>query len=478
MPTTLTVAPPESSPAPRAPSRRGLGAAVAVIAFALAVTGTAYVLRIDAADSGPYVEFPYSDAQAVDAPPLAAAGPTGIALANAATQATIDRLVSVTTTSASPGQLALLARLLLQRAAVTGDADTYTRAITALDRALALAPASLDVRAQRAAARLTTHDFIGAAQDAAQVLAISPDNPGALGASYDAAFETGNYTLAETRLARLVQLGPNAPQVLFRQARWATLHGDKAGAISFASRAQASAIASGAVGTGRATYDLISGKQALDDGRYSVAIGAYESALAAAPGWHAALAGLGRARAAAGDLVGAEQALALAADTLPLPETLSALGNIRMALGDEAGAALAYGTVDVVARLESVQRLFNRAIVLSRADRGTDTAVAVRDARAEFSIRHDVYGYDALGWALLANGQVEQAVRYADESLALGTLDPRLFAHAGLAHAAAGNTARARTLLTEAIAMSPNVDPLLMNRVTAALAALPTGAGA
>lgn len=471
MPSTVTATPLDSRA--RQTTRRRIGAGTSVVLFAVALTGGMYLVNNIGSDSAPYEDFPYSDAQAVDTPPLQATGSVGIALADQAAQATIDRITQASSTS--PGDLSLLARLLLQRAAVTGDADAYARAVRTLDEAVALAPADLAVRAQRASARITTHDFVGAARDAALVLAQNPDDPGALGASYDAAFETGDYATAQTRLARLAVLGPNAPQVLFRQARWATVHGDTAGASNFASRAQTAAGASGAVGTGRATYYLVWGKQALDGGQYSLAIGAYESALEAAPGWHAALVGLGRARAASGDLVGAELALAQAVDTVPLPDSASALGDVRTALGDLAGAKIAYGTVDIVARLEAVQQLFNRSIVLSRADRGVDTAAAVRDARTELTTRQDIYGYDALGWALLANGQPQAAVRYADQSLALGTLDPRLFAHAGLAHAAAGDSVRARTLLNRAVQLSPNVEPLLMGRVRAALADLPIG---
>jgi Flp pilus assembly protein TadD len=137
---------------------------------------------------------------------------------------------------------------------------------------------------------------------------------------------------------------------------------------------------------------------------------------------------------------------------------------------------VAYGTLDVVARLESVHRTFNRAIVLSHADRGIRTAATVRDARAELRVREDVYGHDALGWALLADGHPRLAVREADAALSLGTEDPRLLVHAGLIHAAAGHADRARTLLTEALRLSPTFDPLLADRARKALADLAHGA--
>ncbi len=455
---------------------RFLAPTAAVLGITVVLVGLGYFVRSDSTDTAPYAEFTLSDAADVSTPPLAATSSSGITLADGATQQTIDRLEASTRTSASPGQLSLLARLLLQRASVTGDAATYSRAVAALDRAVALAPQDLDIRAQRASARITTHDFAGARNDAERVLAANPDSPGGLGAGFDAAFETGELDLAKRHLDRLVVLGPKSPQVLFREARWAALNADPAAAGAFAAQARIAADDAGAVGTGRASYDLLAGKLAIDDGDYALAISAYEAALNAAPNWHAALAGLGRAQAAAGDLRSAEQSLSKSADALPLPDSLSSLGDVRTALGDTAGAKLAYGTVDVVGKLESAHRLFNRAIVLSQADRGVDTATAVRDARAELKFRKDVYGYDALGWALLADGRAAQAVTFADKSLTLGTQDPRLLVHAGLIHAAAGDSAKAEALLNKALTLSPTFDPVLVARANAVLAQIGSGA--
>ncbi|MDO9485688.1 MAG: hypothetical protein Q7K25_06475 [Actinomycetota bacterium] len=457
---------------------RFLGPAAAVIGISVVLVALGYFVRSEGPESAPYAEFTLSDAADVTTPPLPATTGSGITLADNATQQTIDRLQASTAASATSGQLGLLARLLLQRAAVTGDATAYTRALATLDRAVALAPNNLDIRAQRASARITTHEFIAAGRDAERVLASNPDHPGGLAAGFDAALETGNISLAQRHLARLVRLAPESPQVLYRQSRWAELNGNTAQAAAFASQARIAAEDAGLVGTSRASYELLAGKLAIDEGNYPIAISAYEAALVAAPGWHAALAGLGRAQAAAGDLRSAEQSLSKSSDALPLPDTLSSLGDVRTALGDIAGAKVAYGTVDVVAQLESVHQLFNRAIVVSQADRGINTASAVRDARAELKTRKDVYGYDALAWALLANGQPKQAVQFADASLALGTKDPRLLAHAGLVYAAAGEVTKAKASLTRALELSPSFEPVLVERAKVALSQLNAGVAA
>jgi tetratricopeptide (TPR) repeat protein len=466
---SITLAPADPAPALVPPSRRRrVGPASAVIAFALVVVAAAYLVRAASAqvEATAYVEFPVSDAQAVVTAPEAATGPVGIALADAAAQATLDRVAAASDLTASPGQLALQAQLLLQRAAVTGDADTYARALASLDRAVASAPGQLDLLAARASARITTHDFTGAAADAQRVLAANPDHRGGLGAAYDAAFETGQYDDAERFLAALVRLDPASPQVLFRQARWTALGGDPAGAATIAARAVRSRRLRH---RGHRTRELRPARRQARPrrGRYAIALGAYESALAAAPGWHAALAGLGRARAASGDLVGAADALAASTSVVPLPETLTALGDVRTALGDTAGAEVAYGTVDVVARLESVQQLASRAIIVSRADRGVDTSAAVRDARAELRVRQDVHGYDALAWALLADGRRTRQQRWPT-ALARGTSTRDSCCTPGSPTRRRQWRAGHRTA-DQGLDLSPTLDPLLTDRARTAL---------
>ena len=55
---------------------------------------------------------------------------------------------------------------------------------------------------------------------------------------------------------------------------------------------------------------------------------------------------------------------------------------------------------------------------------------------------------------------------------ALGTRDALFSYHAGMIAAGLGDTARARTLLAEALAINPGFDPLQASRARAALAAL------
>ena len=283
--------------------------AVAVVVVALAVTGGAYASapRADPTDRALRRVRPVRRAGR-DHAPLPADAAVGIPLADAATQATIDRLEAAT--AVRPPRPARPAR---PTAAAARRRDRRRRHLRpgdkALDRAVRLPPTTWRCApsAPPPGSPCTTSPAPCATPPRA---GRRPDDPGALAASYDAAVETGHYALAETRLDPTGGARPAGSAGAVPEARWAACTATGPAPPTSRRRARAAAAAAGAVGTARATYDLVAGRLALDEGRYALAISAYESALAAAPGWHAALAGLGRARAAAGDLVGAEQALA------------------------------------------------------------------------------------------------------------------------------------------------------------------------
>jgi len=70
----------------------------------------------------------------------------------------------------------------------------------------------------------------------------------------------------------------------------------------------------------------------------------------------------------------------------------------------------------------------------------------------ELKSRQDIYGYDALAWALHASGRDREARDAMRHALALGTQDAMLFYHAAVidrslgARDAAAELERARTL--------------------------------
>jgi tetratricopeptide (TPR) repeat protein len=270
-----------------------------------------------------------------------------------------------------------------------------------------------------------------------------------------------------------------------RTATWVGLVGARALAAALTSAALGAGAAdhleapgltsptdAGAFGAAPAFYPAFEGQLELEQGRYDSAAAFYRRALDDAPGWPVALAGLGRTEAAQGSLTDAAADLRRAVTVVPQLDYLAALGDVLAASGDQQGAQRQYATVALTGQLASLNRqLFNRQLVLFDADHGRDAARAVALARAEIAVRPDVYGWDALSWALLADGQASRAWSAARRALGQAGQDPRLLYHAGLA-AAAGEPGRARVLRHRALAISPHFDPLQVPRAQATLAGL------
>jgi len=80
---------------------------------------------------------------------------------------------------------------------------------------------------------------------------------------------------------------------------------------------------------------------------------------------------------------------------------------------------------------------------------------ALRIARLEIQNRHDVPVFDALAWALYANGEYVEADRQIEKALAVGTRDAGLFYHAGAIEAACGNRDKASRYFQQSLDLNP-----------------------
>jgi tetratricopeptide (TPR) repeat protein len=183
-----------------------------------------------------------------------------------------------------------------------------------------------------------------------------------------------------------------------------------------------------------------------------------------------ALVGWGRSLAATGDTDRAIRVYRRAITLAPQPEALAGLGNLQLALGDERAATGSFETIAAIDRLgRSRGGVHDRQIALFYADREIKPRIAIDYARAELVTRKDVHGYDALAWALYADGRYAAASRASDRALELGTRDAKLLYHAGMIAAARGDDGRAATLLSDALELSPRFDPLGSERARATL---------
>jgi tetratricopeptide (TPR) repeat protein len=389
----------------------------------------------------------------------------------------LDRLIGVfegeAKTTPTVTGLTFLSQMYLQRGRLTGDVQTYLQAAAAADQAVSLAPADRPARTLAAGIHYATHDFAAAEQAASTLVTERPNDPGPLAVLGDAQLELGEYAGATTTYGRLATTSPDAAAASVRQARLAFIQGRVPDADRLASAAKAEAAASAFGDIGLGYYTVFKGQLDLDRGLYTDAAAQYQQALQEAPGYHIALAGLARTRAAQGRTEDAIDLYQQAIAVVPQPDYLANLGDLYHLTGQDALAKEQYGTIEVIATLAAInQQLYNRQLAMYYADHDLKVDEALRLTTAELSVRKDVYGYDAQAWALYKNGRFEEARVASLQAVSQQTPDAKLWYHAGLIDQALGNHDAARAELRRALTISPAFDPLQAPKARAALTEL------
>jgi tetratricopeptide (TPR) repeat protein len=465
------LAEPHAPRQPRLRLRRVRPAAVLVAALAVVVGSYAGSTLLGQPATHPITAV----APAVDAAPVEPAD--GPATATVASLAVLDHDIGLWTANVAKNDrdfvsATTLGTLYDARGRLTGDVGDYLRAENALDRSLAIAPAEMAARILHARLRQTMHDFSAALTETKAILKADPSQMQALATLGDAKLELGDIAGAEAAFATLEGTVPG-PAVTARLSRVAFLRGDTAAAGALAKRAFDEATAAGQTGSGLGWYAYVAGTVAIAAGTPTDALAWFDRALVAWPDSYLALAGKARAQAALGNADAAiasyQQAIAVA----PQPDSLTFLGDLYALNGNAKLAANQYATVEAIANLAAInQQVYNRQIVLFSVNHDRDLAAALALATQELAVRKDVYGYDAYAWALLANGRSADADAAMQHALGLGTRDALLWYHAGVIASNVGDTARAKTLLEEAVSLPGALDPLSASQATAALAGL------
>ena len=78
----------------------------------------------------------------------------------------------------------------------------------------------------------------------------------------------------------------------------------------------------------------------------------------------------------------------------------------------------------------------------------------------QLHLRKDIYGYDALAWALYKNDRVDEAAQAMTQAMKLGTQDAMLFYHAGTIYQGLDDLRQARGYLKQALNLNPNFSVL------------------
>jgi tetratricopeptide (TPR) repeat protein len=335
-----------------------------------------------------------------------------------------------------------LAAAYLQKARESGDPSFYSRADGVLERALSRGPADAGELAEAAALAAGRHDFREAERLARRARALAPASLGAYPILVDALIELGRYGEAERTLQRMVDLKPNLPAYA-RVSYFRELTGDLDGAAEALRLAIA---AGGPVPENVAYVQSLLGSLELSRGRLPAARRAFAAALAAVPGYAPALAGRARLAARAGDLSGAIARWRALVARLPLPEYVTGLGEAELAAGRVRAARrdlalvgaqrrIARGRVDETPASGGVD--VDAELAVFEADHGSSRR-ALALARRAWRSAPGLRSADALGWALTRAGRPAEGLRWSRRALALGSVDPLLRYHAGVAALEAG----------------------------------------
>ncbi|MCP9496900.1 MAG: tetratricopeptide repeat protein [Pyrinomonadaceae bacterium MAG19_C2-C3] len=369
---------------------------------------------------------------------------------------------------ADPEDFAALNRLAdayLQQARETGGTNFIALAERAARASLDSVP---EVRNTSGLAALTqaefaSHNFTSARDHALRLTELDP------GKSYpylmlgDALLELGAYDEAAAAFKQMERKADGISHASeSRQARLAFLGGDTARATRHLTTALALALNLPAPPRETvAWYRWQLGETAFATGDYQTAERHYRDALITFPDYLRAVAGLGRVRAANGDIKGAIEHYEQIVKRVPDPVFVAALGDLYKLAGREKEAEAQYRLVEMIARVHEVNGvLYNRQLAVFYADHDTNAEAAYANATREYEVRRDIYGADAVAWTALKAGKIPEAQKYIKEALRLGTQDARLLYHAGMIERAAGDARAARNYLQQALKLNPNFDPL------------------
>jgi tetratricopeptide (TPR) repeat protein len=198
------------------------------------------------------------------------------------------------------------------------------------------------------------------------------------------------------------------------------------------------------------------GELAFGSGNAPRAAAGYERGLDLDPAFVPNLAGLAKVAAARGRLEEAVERYREVVTRYPAPEYVAALVDLYAATGRSSRSAEQEDVLLAMHELAAANGVdVDLELALFDADHG-DPAAALRAARDEWHRRRSVHVADALGWALYANGRFEQAERYAERALALGTRNALFLFHAGMIRLALGEEDEARRDLRAALRTNPS----------------------
>jgi tetratricopeptide (TPR) repeat protein len=341
----------------------------------------------------------------------------------------------------------------LQKARETGDPSYYQKTEEALNKVLTVQPDDYVAVSAQGALALARHDFHSALDWGSKAKEINPDRTYAYGVVADAQIELGRYEEAIATLQTMVDLRPDMSSYS-RISYIRELYGDIPGALEVMQQA----VDSGTPNSENTAWvrtqlaNLYFNKGDLEQAELE-----YQLTLQNRPKYVYALAGLGRVRAAQGNMEEAVDYLKQAVAIMPMPEFVIALGDLYQTSGQQDAANQQYELVNTIETLYRANGVdMDMEIALFNADHDKNMTETVALARKAYENRPSIHGADALAWSLYKSGDFKEAQKYVTEALKLGTKDPLKLFHAGMIALKAGDKEQAREYLEQALRINPH----------------------
>jgi tetratricopeptide (TPR) repeat protein len=355
----------------------------------------------------------------------------------------------------------------LQKARETGDIAYYDLAEQTLNMAIALVPQDFraaDPLVHMASVYMGEHRFSDALAFAQKATGAGAGNLAAFAIKGDAYTDMGDYDEAATAYNTLQSLGRMTASPLTlaymsdsRMAYLRYLRGDSPEAIQLMKSSIAAALQSRVPRENLAWLYFELGERYFQAGDLMNADWSYQAGITADPNHYRSLAGLAKVRAAQGKFEESIQLYQRSIAIIPFPVYVAELGDIYKKLGRTNEAKQQYDLVEYIGHLGKLnQVLANRELALFYADQGIKLPEALELARKELEVRHDIYTWDALAWALYRNGRFQEAAEAIDKALELHTHDSQLLFHAGMIYHSLGKDSEAKDLLSRALKTNPH----------------------
>jgi tetratricopeptide (TPR) repeat protein len=368
----------------------------------------------------------------------------------------------------------------LQKARETGEIDYYELADRTLQKCLEIVPRdfrSADPLVHISLVFMGEHRFSEALESTRKAISLGSGNLAAFAVEGDAYTDLGEYDDASAayRTVQLLGAATSSPVGLAymqdsRMAYLAFLQGDTAKSMQLMQAAITAALQSNIPKENLAWLYFELGERYFQAGDLAKAEQSYGAGVAEDPNHYRSLAGLAKVRAAQGRLDESIQLYQRSIAIIPFPTYLAELGDIYTKAGRSADAGQQYDLVEYIGHLSKLnQVLANRELAMFYSDRGIKLPEALELARKELEVRHDIYTWDALAWALYKNGRFQEAASAMSKALRLHTKDSLLLFHAGMIYHSNGLDAQAEASLRRALQINPHFHVFYAERATSTL---------